>query len=106
MPPNELPTYFRLPWPEPDLPAGEPDWLYYEINHAEDAVSRFVETFPDGRIARNSIEIETRNGGQCPSLIDTSLREGFEGIRPEEISRERFEEFWRQGVDTPVWNIR
>lgn len=95
----KLPTYFGLPWPEPDLPAGAPEWMYYEIDEAQDAVSRSIEVFPDGRIERNSIEIEERRG-DCPSLIDVSLQEGFEGTEPREMSQDDFEKLWLNGVDT------
>ncbi|WP_439539898.1 DUF6881 domain-containing protein [Sphingomonas sp.] len=105
MSPPILPTYFRLPWPETDLPAGEPEWIYYEIDQSRDAVCRSIEVFPDGRIERNSIEIEQRGGRDCPSLIDLPLHEGFDGTEPIEISRAAFEDLWRQGLDVPFWNV-
>ena len=102
----ELPIYFRLPWPELEVPAGEPSWLYYEIDKEKNAVRRSIEVFPDGRVARNSIEIEARDGRPCPSLIDTSLAEGFVNGQPVEMSQDEFEDLWQQGVDTPFWNTR
>lgn len=60
---HELPAYFRLPWPEIEVPDGEPSWLYYEIDKENDAVCRSIEVFPDGHIARNSIEIEDAMAG-------------------------------------------
>lgn len=102
----DLPTYFRLPWPEVDVPAGEPSWLYYEIDKKNDAVRRSIEVFPDGRITRNSIEIEERDGRPCSSLIDTSLDDGFGDGEPLAMSPVEFEDLWRQGVDTPFWNVR
>jgi hypothetical protein len=80
--------------------------MYYEVDEARDAVCRSVEVFPDGRIERNSIEIEERSGGDCPSLIDVSLHEGFEGTEPQEMSQDDFEKLWLNGVDTPFWNVR
>ncbi|MBB4100464.1 DUF6881 domain-containing protein [Sphingomonas kyeonggiensis] len=105
MPSLKLPTYFGLPWPEPDLPPGEPEWMYYEIDVSRDAVCRSIEVFPDGRIERNSIEIEERGGRDCPSLIDVALKDGFEGTEPREMSRADFEKLWLNGVDTPFWNV-
>lgn len=102
----ELPTYFRLPWPESEVPAGEPSWLYYEIDKEADAVRRSVEVFSDGRITRNSIDVEERDGSPCPSLIDVSLDEAFGDGEPLALSQGEFEDLWRQGVDTPFWNVR
>lgn len=102
----ELPTYFRLPWPESEVPAGEPSWLCYEIDKENDAVRRSIEVFPDGHITRNSIEIEERGGRPCPSLIDTSLDEGWGDETPLPMTKDEFEELWRQGIDTPFWNVR
>lgn len=106
MSPPKLPIYFGLPWPEPGLPAGAPEWIFYEVDKTRDAVRRSIEVFADGRIARNSIEIEERGGGDCPSLIDVSLDQGFEGTRPREMSQDDFEKLWLKGVDTPFWNVR
>lgn len=103
---SELPIRFRLPWPDTEIPAGEPSWLYYEIDKEKDAVRRSIEVFPDGRITRNSIEIEERDGRPCPSLIDVSLDEGFGDGEPLAMSLDEFEDLWRQGVDTPLWNVR
>lgn len=103
---SELPIYFRLPWPEAEVPANEPSWLYYEIDKENDAVRRSIEVFPDGRITRNSIEIEERDGRPCPSLIDTSLDEGFGDGAPLAMTQNEFDDLWRQGIDTPFWNVR
>ena len=93
--------HVRARWPEPQVPKGEPLWLLYEIDDQNDAVTRSVELFPDGTASRNSIEIEERNGRPCPSLIDTSLVEGFSDIDLEEISREEFAVAWTSGTDKP-----
>lgn len=96
--------YVRGRWPDPDVPDGEPTWLLYEIDDEADAVTRSAEIFDDGRVLRNSIEIEERDGRSCPSLIDVSLSEGFGGADLEEISDREFEALWAKGVDTPFWN--
>lgn len=102
----ELPTYFRLRWPEPEVPKGYPSWLHYEIDKGNDSVRRSIEVFSDGRIERNSIEIEERDGKPCPSLTDVSLDVAFEHVRPLVMSEDEFESLWQQGVDTPFWNVR
>lgn len=96
--------HIRVRWPDDVLPAGEPEWLFYELEDAADRVLRSVELFPDGRVQRNSIEIEERNGDSCPSLWGVSVTEGLEGLSPAEISASEFEEAWRTGIDAPVWN--
>lgn len=91
-------------WPDSLVPEGEPLWLFYEVDRAADAVIRTVEVYPDGRITRNSIELEERNGDSCPSLIEGSL--DFLIPNVDEIAREAFEELWSKGVDTPFWFVR
>jgi hypothetical protein len=99
-------TYFRDRWPDDPIPDGEWEWCLYEISYEQDAVLRTVEIYPDGRITRNSIEIEQRHGDDCPSLIDCSLEEGFAGASPEEIGSEAFQEHWNLGTDQPFWFVR
>jgi len=60
-----------------------------------------VDVFPDGSIARNSVDLEQRHGDECPSLIDYSLDDVFAVAKPDEVSREQFEELWTMGVDAP-----
>ncbi|MBB3872290.1 hypothetical protein [Brevundimonas mediterranea] len=98
--------YVRAPWPEPEAHQGEPIWLLYEIDDVADAVTRTVDLFADGTATRNSIEIEERNGQPCPSLIDTSLADGFEGVDLEVVSGEDFASAWAKGTDKPFWNVR
>lgn len=98
--------HVRARWPEPQVPEGEPVWLFYEIDDLADAVTRSVDLFADGTTTRNSIEIEKRNGQPCPSLIGTSLADGFRGVDLEEISSEDFAVAWTKGIDTPFWNVR
>ena len=99
-------TYCRDRWPDDPIPHGEWEWCLYEISYDRDAVLRTVEIYPDGRITRNSIEIEQRNGDDCPSLIDCSLEEGFAGASPQEIDASEFEENWKLGTDQPLWFVR
>ncbi|QIG81590.1 hypothetical protein [Stakelama tenebrarum] len=77
--------------------------MLYEIDRSADAVLRTIEIFEDGRITRNSIDLEQRNGYHCPSLIDCSLNEGFDGVGVEAMPHDEFEALWAKGVDTPVW---
>jgi len=98
--------YYRGRWPEEPIPDGEPIWLFYEVDKLADAVLRTVHVFADGRVARNSVVLEQRHGDQCPSLIDCSLGDLFDGGKLEEISREQFEEWWTKGIDVPVWFVR
>lgn len=85
------------------MPDGEPLWFLYEVDEQADAVLRNVEVFPDGRITRNSIEIEQRKGHRCRSLIDCSLADGFSDAKKQVIAAAKFEAFWRRGVETPWW---
>lgn len=98
-------TYYRGRWPHEIVPKGSPLWLLYEVDEAADDVLRSVEVFPDGRITRNSIELEQRNGDHCPSLIDVGWHEGVAEAKLEKISAETFEELYRRGADTPFWFV-
>lgn len=98
--------HVRARWPDREVPAGSPEWLLYELDQRADAVTRTVELFPDGAITRNSKEIEERTGTPCPSLIDVSLAEGFDGVDLEPITIDEFEQAWAKGADTPFWNVR
>lgn len=95
--------YVRARWPDPEVPDGSPEWLLYERDEQSDAVTRTVEFFPTGSVARNSIQIEERGGKPCPSLVEGSLRDGF-GPSAEQITSEEFERGWAMGTDTAFWN--
>ncbi|HEX4846749.1 MAG TPA: hypothetical protein VFV30_01275 [Novosphingobium sp.] len=96
-------VYYRQRWPDAEVPADAPVWLHFEVSPSADAVLRTVEVFGNGSITRNSLAIEQRNGDHCPSLIDCSLAEGFEGMALEPIVAAAFEALWEQGVDAPFW---
>jgi len=98
-------TYHRSRWPDAEVSADSPLWLHYEISKSADAVLRTIEIFEDGRITRNSVDLEQRNGDHCPSLIDCSLREGFDGVEMKTMPHDEFEALWEEGVDTPVWFV-
>jgi hypothetical protein len=98
--------YFRGRWPDPEVPAGEAEYYLYEISRERDAVIRTVDLYSDGRVTRNSIDIEQRNGDHCPSLWDCSLADGFTDADLIEISQNEFEEYWRRGIDEPFWFAR
>lgn len=98
--------HVRARWPDAEVPEGEPEWLLYELDEHADAVIRSVYLFADGAVTRDSIEIEQRHGEPCPSLIDTSLADGFAGVELAELSAEEFEQAWSRGVDQPFWNVR
>jgi len=98
--------HLRARWPEIDVPRNEPTWLLYELDEQADVVVRSAYVFADGSVARNSIEIEERDGKPCPSLIDCSLNEGFDGADAERITQEEFDAVWASGVDKPFWNVR
>ncbi len=92
-------------WPDSPVPPGAPALLFYEIDDEADSVTRIVELYADGRVTRNSIEIEEQGGRPCPSLIDCSIKQGFKGADVRPVTVEVFEEAWHQGVDTPFWNV-
>ena len=97
--------HVRVRWPDAEVPPGSPEWLLYELDTEADTVTRTVELFPDGTVTRNSIEIEERGGSPCPSLVDCSLDDAFDGLELDAVTRGEFEEVWAQGKDTPFWNV-
>lgn len=99
---NDL-RYFRARWPDAKVPADSPIWMLYEVDQAADNVLRIVEVFEDGRITRNSIQIEQGNGDHCPSLFDMSVAESFEGVELEAMTQVTFGALWQRGVDRPFW---
>jgi len=93
---------YRGRWPDPDVPLGEPTWLYYEIDTVADVVLRTVDVFADGRIERNSIALEERKGDRCPSLVEGPFMDTVRSAPLDPIPAVEFEELWQRGRDTPV----
>ena len=40
--------YYKLPWPEPLVPEGEPHWFYYEV--VDGCVLRLVDEMEQGEL--------------------------------------------------------
>ena len=87
----------------PDWSADLPVSCFYEIDHDADAVLRSVEVFADGRVLRDSVDLEQRNRDSCPSLVDHSLAVAFADAPLEEITADAFGAMWAQGQDYPFW---
>ncbi|MDR7033514.1 hypothetical protein [Mesorhizobium sp. BE184] len=89
-------------WPDEIVPVDEPAWLYYEVDVVADNIIRSLHIFQDGRIERNSVALEERNGDICPSLTDQPFlvhaRDHLEEISPSE-----FASLWSRGIDKPFW---
>jgi hypothetical protein len=102
---NQSLYYCRVRWPDAVVPEGEPQWLLYELDKHEDTVLRTVDIHADGKIFRNSVDLEQRNGDVCPSLIDTSIVEAFDGVEMETITSSEFEKLWLVGEDRPFWFV-
>jgi hypothetical protein len=94
---------YRARWSDPDVPPGEPTWLYYEVDTAAVVVLRTVDVFADGRIKRDSIALEERKGDRCSSLVDCSFIETMRSIPLDLIADIEFEKLWQRGTDTPFW---
>lgn len=95
--------YYRARWPDEQVPPGEPTWMLYEVHLDKDNVLRDVEIFDNGAIARNSVEIEARDGSRFETLWDCSFLEVLGEVPFTEITQEEFESHWIQGQDTPFW---
>jgi hypothetical protein len=95
-------TYIQVPWPENPVPEGEPVWLFYEVDEAQDNVLRSVERFADGRLVRNSTDLETRDGWPCVSLFHGSFRELTVEVPLQPFSGPEFEALWKYAQDKPL----
>ncbi len=95
--------HYRGRWPNSDAPAGEPSWIYYEVDVVADVVVRKVDVFADGRIERDSIALEERKGDKCPSLVEGPFMEPVRRAALDRIATDEFEALWMQGTDTPFW---
>jgi hypothetical protein len=85
------------------VPAGEPTWSYYEVDVVADVVMRTIDVFADGRIERDSIALEERNGDSCPSLVEGPFMETVRSVPLDLITAGEFNGVWQQGTDTPFW---
>ena len=95
-------NYFRGRWPGDEVPTGEPLWLYYEVDPTRDAVLRSVEMFEDGRLGRNSLELEERDGHPCISIVHGPFMRVVAEAQLESIGAQEFEKLWERGVDKPL----
>ena len=100
-------VYVKAPWPERDIPEGEPDWSYYEVEDTRDVVTRIIALFRDGRAIRNSMERAAREGPDHRSPEHRSLVHGSflrdtetrQGLLP--MTRSEFEALWQRAFDRP-----
>ena len=94
--------YYRGRWPEEPIPDGEPIWLFYEVDKLATRCCELVTYSPMGALLATVWYMSSGTGDECPSLIDCSLGDLFDGGKLEEIPCEQFEE----GIDAPVWFVR
>jgi hypothetical protein len=85
--------YVKGRWPDGDVPAGEPEWFYYEVKADTDVVCRTVDVFPEGRAIRNSIELSAREGPDFREPQYRSLVHGNFLTDPESL--------WNGAMDKP-----
>lgn len=96
-------VHFRLRFPDEVVPEENPEWFFYEVDTSTDNVLRMVNIFTDGRVTRDSVEIEERSGIACPSVLDFPFSQDMDELLLETISPEEFEQLWKTGVDTAFW---
>ena len=89
--------YYKLPWPEPLVPDGEPPWFYYEV--VDGCVLRLVDEMEQGDLKRNSVERENAIGPPCVSLIHCDYSEVINEAKYELISQDQFEEVYNAATD-------
>jgi len=89
--------YYKLPWPEPLVPEGEPHWFYYE--GVDGCVLRLVHEMEQGGLKRNSVERENAMGPTCVSLVHCDYSEVIDGAKYELISYDEFEEVYNAASD-------
>ena len=89
--------YYKLPWPEPLVPEGEPHWFYYDV--VDGCVRRLVHEMEQGDLKRNSVARENAIGPPCVSLIHCDYSEVIIGAQYELISQEKFEEVYDAASD-------
>ena len=89
--------YYKLPWPEPLVPEGEPHWFYYEV--VDGCVLRLVDEMEQGELKRNNVARENAIGPPCLSLIHSDFSEAINGTAYELISQDNFEEVYNAASD-------
>ena len=89
--------YYKLPWPEPLVPDGEPHWFYYEV--VDGCVLRLVDEMEQGDLKRNSVEHENAIGPPCVSLIHCDYSDVINEEKYELISQDQFEEVYNAATD-------
>ncbi len=94
-------SHYKHRWPEPVVPAGEPEWLVYAVDIETDCVVRTVEIFSGGKMERNNLELESRHEGVFTSLIDGSFSELLSEWSFEEVPESEFEFLYSQSTDKP-----
>ncbi len=95
-------NYFRGRWPEAVVPEGVPVWLYYEVDPHRDVVLRSVEIFADGRMERNSLALEARDGWACESIVHGPFMPVVAHAKLETTGAETFEALWELSMDKPL----
>ena len=91
--------HYKMRWPEHTVPAGEPTWLFYEVDFQTEDVLRLVELFEDGSSQRNSLALENQKGPTIKSLAPIRFRESIADHSYELISAEMFDELYADAVD-------
>ena len=99
--------YVKAKWPEDRIPAGEPEWLHYEVAEDTDVVWRSVEVYPDGRAIRLGGEGAEGDDQDARTAIRRSLVHG-DFLNDPEIrrhlaasTRDEFERLWTLASDAP-----
>lgn len=90
---------YKMRWPEPIVPDGEPTWFYYEVDANRDNVVRMIECWESGISKRNTLVREHENRAQCNSLIEAPFSDCIAEHPFELISREEFDGVFSQASD-------
>lgn len=93
--------HHKMRWPDHAIPAGEPTWLFCEVENKTDNVLRLVELFEDGASQRNSLALEGQKGSSVISLIPMSFIESIADHSYELITAEMFDDLYADATDRP-----
>ncbi|MCR9224420.1 MAG: hypothetical protein NXH70_10140 [Hyphomonas sp.] len=91
--------YYKLRWPDPAVPAGEPTWMLYEVEQQTDNVLRLVELFEGGSSERSSLALKNQNRPSVESLVSMRFTESIADHAYEIISAEMFNELYAAATD-------